>query len=273
MNDNSAQSRSLSFQEGIFWFRVSCKAFGTQPLGMLTATLVYMLAMGVLTMIPFVGSLAAAFFMPFGSVYLARATSRALEGKPPTYGIFSALWRDVAARKALLNTGIVFACFLAAVSLIESLFGDAALIQIKLEEDGSLNFSSLASNIPWGVIAVLLLVYLPGLMMTWFAPLLIANKGLPCGKALFYSFFGCLRNLAPIFTLGIILLGGSSALSYCLWVLCDALDLKSSAVFIMGPVAIVVTSIAYGTYWPMFHSLFEGVRDEAPAADGPQAAE
>lgn len=102
--------------------------------------------------------------------------------------------------------------------------------------------------------------------MTWFAPLLIANKGLSCGKALFYSFFGCLRNLAPIFTLGVILLGGSILLSYCLWMLCNALELKSTAVFIMGPVAIVVTAIAYGTYWPMFHSLFEGVHDEAPSA-------
>lgn len=264
MSTNSPQSRTLSFREGWFWFRVSCRAFATQPLGMLTATLSYMLMMGLLTMLPFFGSLAAALFMPFGSIYLARATSRALEGKPPTLTIFRSLWQDVPARKSLLNTGIVFACFLVAVNALQAYFGDAALIQIKVEDNGALDFSSLAGKVPWGVIALLLVVYVPGLMMTWFAPLLIANKGLPCGKALFYSFFGCLQNLLPILTLGVILLGGSGLISYCLWTLTDALGMLGAGIFIMGPIAIVVTAIAYGTYWPMFHSLFEGVEDEAP---------
>ena len=49
------------------------------------------------------------------------------------------------------------------------------------------------------------MLYTPILMLTWFAPQLIAWHRYPVGKAMFFSLFACWRNRWPFLVLGIAL--------------------------------------------------------------------
>ena len=68
---------------GIRWFRASLSAVRAQPLLLFSIALLYLSAMGFLTVLPFMGPVLAAMFMPFGTVYLGRGTRDALAGRRP----------------------------------------------------------------------------------------------------------------------------------------------------------------------------------------------
>ncbi len=50
---------------------------------------------------------------------------------------------------------------------------------------------------------ITLILMVPMLMAFWFAPMLAAWDDVPAGKALFFSFFACLRNWRPFLVYGL----------------------------------------------------------------------
>ena len=107
-----------------------------------------------------------------------------------------------------------------------------------------------------GTIAALI-VYLPGVMAVWFAPMLAAERGMTTGKAVFYSFFGCLRNIIPV-----IVLAASVALLFALVTVAlvsIALMVSSQtlASVLAIPFVFLSATVMYASYWPMYRDLFE----------------
>ena len=90
---------------------------------------------------------------------------------------------------------------------------------------------------------------------------LASEKRMSWGKAVFYSFFGCLRNIIPVILL--VLLVGAMIVAFGL--LASALiaafgSTDAAVTFVVMPLAFMMLTLVYSVYWPMYASLFEDVR-------------
>ena len=78
--------------------------------------------------------------------------------------------------------------------LVFQMMGQADLAQWKITAEG-VDVESIAAHFPVGAFLTAFALYLPLLLMTLFAPLLIVQNRQSVIKSLFYSFFGTLRSL------------------------------------------------------------------------------
>ena len=76
-------------------------------------------------------------------------------------------------RTPLLRLGFVHAAMVLALVLVASAFAIDELRNWKVS-DGQLDPASVSQNIPWDALTVSVLLYTPVLMLTWFAPQLVA---------------------------------------------------------------------------------------------------
>lgn len=81
------------------------------------------------------------------------------------------------------------------------------------------------------------------------------------GKAVFYSFFGCLRNIVPVIVLLVLVVGVIAVFGMLAAALVAALGASDAVIsFVVVPLSFLVLTVIYAVYWPMYASLFEDVR-------------
>lgn len=253
-------SRSLSAVAGWRWFVSALGATQKQPLIMMGVVLFYMLSMSVLSVIPWFGPVLAAVFMPYGTVFFAHATRDALADKQPQFGHFSDLIHNRNIRQAMIRVGLVFGCILVTVNAIYGILAADEIARWTVNANDRLDWASVRANIPWDATIAMLIVYIPGLMAVWFAPLLVTDKGMPCGKALFYSFFGCMRNIIPVIVLGVVLTAVAAVIGLGLAWMMISLEITDLAALIMTPFIFILSTVIYASYWPMYQDLFEDIQ-------------
>ena len=144
-----------------------------------------MSTMAILSILPVVGSLAASLFMPFGTVFLGRAVKVTMQGKQPGFALLAEIFRDARHRRALFNVGLVFAVALSLTNLVFDWLAADAVAQWGSLENGRLDWSTVSQHIPYDAMIAAAVIYIPALMATWFAPLLVSEKSMSAGKALF----------------------------------------------------------------------------------------
>lgn len=258
---DSNTSRRLPASSGWYWFRDAAMAVGRKPLNLLAITLFYLLVMGFLSAIPYAGIVFAALFMPFGTAFIGRSTRTALLGGEPRFSGFKELFADISVRSNLMRIGFVYGFILITVNALYGLMAADSIALWKIDANDRLDWSSVQNNIPWDAIVAVTLVYIPGLMAVWFAPLLASEKRMSWGKAVFYSFFGCLRNIVPVIIL--VMLVGALLMGFglCAAALIAAFGSADAVVtFVVLPLAFLMLTVIYSAYWPMYASLFEDVR-------------
>ncbi|HBZ58884.1 MAG TPA: hypothetical protein DEO49_07045 [Sutterella sp.] len=260
--DKTYLSRTLAPSAGLDWYRTALRATARQPFALASITFCYLFGMGLLSAVPYFGFVFSALFMPFGSVWIARSARAALEGRSPSYDSLMELMRDAAVRRELIRVGFVFGFVLITCNAVYGILSADAVSQWVVK-DGRLDWSSVAAHIPYGAIAAAMLLYIPGLMATWFSPLLVSERRMTWGKSLFYSFFGCVRNILPILVLGIIIGTVTVGITFGTIWLIEALGLQGISLFILTPIAFILSTITYATYWPMFESLFSDVAPQS----------
>jgi len=184
-------ARVVAAARGARWLLEGWKLFTAAPLAWLALLLAYWLLMTLASIIPVVGVAAASIAVPafsVGFLAAARAASRRA-------GVELALLFD-GFRHALrpqLVLGVVYLACLALVLGGGALADDGALARWMLtgrrpENDVMQSEAFLAALGCSGAL------YLPVMMMFWFAPPLAAWHSASPAKALFYSFFACLMN-------------------------------------------------------------------------------
>ncbi|MFU0841225.1 MAG: hypothetical protein ACFWTZ_01175 [Burkholderia sp.] len=213
----------------------------------------YLLMSGLLAGLPLVGLLLASLWMPFGSVMTGFAARDVLAGGRPAWGVLGQAWAQKRLRLRLLGLGVVSAAGMQIVLIVFSLLSKDQLSKWVVTEQG-VDAASIAGNIPYFGIAVSSLLYVPLLMATVFAPLLLADAGQTLGKSLFYSFFGVVKNFMPSVTAGLCV--SLSAL------VCGTL---TTALFALSPflasfVAALLTAllsmISQAMVWAMYRGIF-----------------
>ncbi len=259
--DKRYLSRTLGPSAGLAWFKSAILATSKQPFTLASITFCYLFIMGLLSAVPYFGFVFSAVFMPFGSVWIARSAKVSLAGGTPSYAGLMGPMKDKRMSQELIRVGLAFGFVLITCNAIYGILSADAISQWVVT-DGRLDWSSVAEHIPYGALIAATLLYVPGLMATWFAPLLVSERGMTWGKSLFYSFFGCVRNLLPIFVLGFLVISVTLGVSVGSIALINLAGLQSVNLFILTPIAFILSTVTYATYWPMFESLFSDVAAE-----------
>lgn len=204
------------------------------------------------------GLVVAAFFMPFGTMLIIEGTREAYEGRQPSYGVLVELFKDPFKRSRLMRVGVIYAAFLLVANYLYIFMAIDEVSQWQVV-DGRLNWDSVYANFPWSAAVVTVIIYALGQMATWFAPALVTRKNMAVGKAIFYSFFGCLRNWLSIVVLLILIFGFTVLCALAVIFITESLGIGDLSIFVLMPIAFFLTTVAYGTIWPMWVDIFGDV--------------
>ena len=260
---------SRQILNGWTWFAQSLRTLRLQPLSFIAVSGIYVMTLGLLGSLPWLGILLAGLFWPFGTLLIARGGQDALAGRKPTLAVLIEAWQRRDARIRLFRVGLLYSMMIVLVSLVWELLAADDIARWTLTEAGRIDWSSTAGNIPYGAAITAFCVYAPCAMALWFAPLLSYEKGLPLSKALFFSFFGCLSNLLSIVLALLLAFSAAGILIGCAAALIVAARLSSVAMLLVLPLSLVSSTLIYGTYYPMWRTLFSEVQPEQESAPRP----
>ncbi len=260
---DTQHSKHLGAGAGWNWFALAVQAVRLNASRLFLIVLFYSVVVGILMVLPLVGSLLAALFMPFGSVLLGHGVRDVLNHKVPGLSLMSEAWRNPRVRYNLFASGLFYAFLLITVQAVYGILSQPYVVTWQVNADNRLVWDSVFANFPWMPLIVAGAIYIPGLMATWFSPLLCADKNMTWGKSLFYSFFGCLRNILPILVLGLVLAVSIVTAFYLAGEAISLLGLASYNMYIYVPLSCIVLTVLYSTYWPMYNDLFGSTQSDA----------
>lgn len=253
--------RTLPARAGLTWLADALRLYRRQPFAFTSLVILYTISVSLLAYVPLVGLPLAAVLVPFGTIGLTLAGRDAEGGTMPMPTLMVEPFRNPQQRSALARLGFVNAGLVLMMVLLVSLLAADELANWKLV-DGQLDRASAGQNFPWDAIVAAAIAYVPILMLTWFAPQLVAWHGQPVGKALFFSFFACWRNRWPFLMLAAALF----ALSFgVIFVVTQSLQMFGAspqlASMLFAPVALILVSVGYATQYPIYRSLIETPHD------------
>ena len=249
--------RTLPARAGLTWLADALRLYRRQPFAFTSLVILYTISVSLLAYVPLVGLPLAAVLIPFGTIGLTLAGRDAEGGAMPMPMLMVEPFRNPQQRSALARLGFVNAGLVLILVLLVSLLAADELANWKLV-DGQLDRASAGENFPWDAVVAAAIAYVPILMLTWFAPQLVAWHGQPVGKALFFSFFACWRNRWPFLMLAAALF----ALSFgVIFVVTQSLQMfgasQQLASMLFAPVALILVSVGYATQYPIYRSLIE----------------
>jgi hypothetical protein len=264
------QVRTLPASAGWAWLREGLALFRRQAFAFTALVILYSMALMVLANVPLVGLPLAALLVPFGTLGITAAGRDAQRNVMPLPSLLIDGFKGPQ-RNALLRLGLVHAGLILLMVVITTFFARDELANWKIVE-GQVDSASVAGNVPWDAIAVMALVYLPILMLTWFAPQLVAWHRLPVGKAMFFSLFACWRNKWPFLVLGLALGALVIAVSWLTSLLMGLVGASPAlGSMLLAPIALVLTSVAYSTQYPIYRSVLEPRPELTPSETMPEA--
>lgn len=232
---------------------------------------------GLLTMasIPVLGPLLAVLVVPGLTAGVMVATRATISGQPPSIKHFFLPFQ--ARRRAQLQLGLVYLCF-SALAMVVGVLIDGGTAPRPPLPTGDRAAMAREANAYLRSVGITMLILAPAMLALWFSPALVHWRGMGPGKALFFSFFACLRNWRAflLYGLGWLFLFAMVpiVLSVLLAVFLTA-DMRGIAVasFVAMPcIFILMGAVAcsfYPTYWAVFP---QGEEHAGPAAPPPSAS-
>lgn len=185
------QARIVRASRGASWLLEGWTLFTAAPLAWLALLLAYWLLMTLVSIVPLVGVAIASIAVPAFSVgFMAAARAASRRARVELTLLFDGFRH---ALRPQLVLGAVYLACLAAVLGGGSLADDGALARWMLTGSRPAN-DVLQSDAFLAALGCTGALYLPVMMIFWFAPPLVAWHSATPVKALFYSFFACLMN-------------------------------------------------------------------------------
>jgi hypothetical protein len=185
------QARIVSTGRGARWLAEGWRLFRVAPLAWLAAVFGYWLLMSLVSLLPLIGSAAAAILVPAFSVGFM-ALARAARRKAPLELslLFDGFRHEV---RAQITLGFLYLLCLALLLGASTLADDGALAQWLLTGRRP-EVEVLQSQAFFGALVATAALYVPVMLAFWFAPLLAAWHSTGAVKALFFSFAASLMN-------------------------------------------------------------------------------
>jgi hypothetical protein len=250
------QVRTVSAAAGWTWLREGLALLRRQAFAFTALVILYSMVLMVVANIPLIGLPLAAILVPFGTLGITAAGRDAERNVMPLPSLLIDGFKGPQ-RNALVRLGIVHAGLILVLVLVTTLFARDELANWKIVE-GQVDAATVAANVPWDAITVATLVYVPVLMLTWFAPQLVAWHRQPVAKALFFSLFACWRNRWPFLVLGLAFAALVMAVSWLFSMLMNLLGVSPQlGSMLLAPIALLLTTVAYSTQYPIYRAVLE----------------
>ena len=248
-------------QRGWAWLREGLQLWRRNPALITFATFGYLLSIVVLSIVPLLGQLVASLLMPalsVGVLNACRATDAGRKIGPDV--LFSGFKTNL---QALVAIGGLYLAATIVVLLLVSVVDDGSLaavmrgeeIEAQMRGDSSLGFTLLVG----------IVLSTPVMMAYWFAPALAGWWKLPAPKAMFFSFYACLRNWRPFvaYALGLAIFAGllPGLVVAVLGLLSPTLGSLAAL-----PVPLIVLPIVFASFYTATRDVF-GLPENNPARD------
>lgn len=275
--------RMVPARQGAQWVKMGMRTFFKQPLALSGLFFMFMAAMSVLSMVPFIGSALALAVMPAATLGLMAASQQATEGKfPMPLVLFSAFRAGRPQMQAMLLLGALYA---AAVLLISALvtLADGGELAKSEQALGSMNelmkqppevqqaavsdmLSHLMRLLSYSLL--MLVLYTPVSLAFWHAPALTHWNGVSAVKSLFFSFVACIRNIKAIAVFNLYWFAVYSAVTLPLSLLGMLLGSPELAMALVAPASLVLLAIYFiSVYFSFLDSFAEEPSEPAQSIE------
>lgn len=254
---------------GWLWVKAGLRTFWQQPLALSGLFFLFITAMSVASLVPYLGNALALGLLPAATLGLMAATREATLGKFPMPSILVSAFRAGRQQaRAMVVLGVVYALAFLAVLGISALFDGGDFARLYLV-GGTLTREMVESSAFQNAMWVAMALYLPLSLLFWHAPALVHWHGVPPVKSLFFSGVACVRNFGAmaIFLLG--WLAVFSVVGMLLMLLSALLGQPDLMGMLMFPSAMLMAAMFFSSIWFSFRDSF--VADDAPtSAEAPQ---
>lgn len=233
--------------------------FRAAPLGWLALVFGYWLAMTLLGLIPVLGLVTASLLVPAFSVGFMAASRATSLRQPLELAMLFAGFRERVPAQLVLG-----AAYFAGLALAiggSMLVDDGALARWMLTGQRPENHAPDAVLVAMGAAAAL---YLPVMMMLWFAPLLVAWHAMAPVKALFYSFVACWLNWRAFFAYGLAVAFIAFLLPAAVLMLLSLVPggaMRASPLALMFPLLLILLPTLLASFYASFRDVFEAKQD------------
>ncbi len=237
------QARIVSVARGAYWLADGWRFFRAAPLGWMALVFGYLLFMMLAWSIPLAGVAAAAVFTPSFSVSFMAVARAASRGAPIGPALLVEGFR--LGLRAQLALGLVYlACLGAIFGVISLLPGELPGVEAQRSEE------------PLAGLAWLGALYVPVMMMFWFAPALAAWHSTGAAKALFASFLAFLINWRAFLAYGAVTAAMIFALTALVVLLARLISPEIPPASLALPMFIAVFPTLSGSYYASYRDIF-----------------
>jgi hypothetical protein len=255
-------ARIVPWLRGAQWLGEGWQLFRVAPLAWIALVLAYWVLMTMVSVLPLVGIAAASVLVPpFAVGFMAVSRAAAMRAPVTLPLLFSAFREHLGAQ---LSLGGVYLVCLVLLFAATALADGGALAHWMLTGERP-DAALLESGAFVRAMAAAVALYLPVMMVFWFAPVLVAWHGVSAAKALFFSFVACLINWRAFIAYGAVALLmtvvapllGLSALLYA-----SSGVLRTQAISLIFPLILVMLPTLLASFYVSYRDVFgtpEGV--------------
>ncbi|NMG65835.1 hypothetical protein GPA19_12845 [Azoarcus indigens] len=196
------QAQQLPTYRGWTWLKEGFALWRRSPALLTFLAFGYLLVLVLVSVVPFVGQPVASLMMPILSLGVLNGCRAVDNGRKVGPDIlFSGFKGNV---QALLAIGGLYLVASLLVLMLTTLIDGGILL--KVMTGSRMDESATADPRITGALLLAIALSTPVMMAYWFAPILAGWWKLPPTKALFFSFYACLRNWRPFLAFGIALM-------------------------------------------------------------------
>jgi len=253
---------------GWLWVREGLRTFWRQPLALAGLFFLFITAMSLASLVPWLGNALALGLLPAATLGLMAATREATQGKFPMPSILVSAFRAGREQaRAMAVLGVYYALGFLLVLGISALFDGGTFARLYLV-GGSITPEMVDDPAFQSAMWAAMLLYLPLSLLFWHAPALVHWHGVSPAKALFFSGVACVRNIGALTVfllawLGVFALAGAVLMTF--GALLAQPGLLAAMLF---PFSMLLAAMFFSSIWFTFRDSF--VADE-PAAPTPLA--
>lgn len=249
-------TRVVSPARGARWLAEGWRMFRAAPLGWLALVFGYWLVMTMLGLVPLLGLVAASVLVPAFSVGFMAASRAASNGQPLELPMLFAGFRGRVPAQLVL--GVAYSAGLALAIGGSMLADDGVLARWLLT--GRRPENEADSEGVLAAIGTAAAIYLPVMMMLWFAPLLVAWHAMAPAKALFYSFFACWLNWRAFFAYALAVSFVSFLVPSAALLLISMFSegaMRISPLALMFPLLLILLPTLLASFYASYRDVFE----------------
>lgn len=246
---------------GLLWVKLGLRTFWAQPLALSGLFFMFITAMSLASLLPYLGTALALALLPAATLGLMAATRDASQGKFPMPAILVSAFRAGRQQaRAMVVLGAVYALGFLAVLGASALVDGGSFARLYLV-GGAVTPELVQTGEFQAAMWLAMGLYLPFSMLFWHAPALVHWHGISPGKSLFFSGVACMRNFGAMTVFTLVWMGLFVAVGLLIMVLAVLLGQPDIMGMVMFPAAMLLAAMFFSSIYFTFRDSF--VADEA----------